>query len=187
LASISTFYKFIKIQIWGRRVIMKTLAVCPGSFDPITNGHIDLIERGLRVVDEIIILIAINPDKHSLFSVEERLEILKKIYEDNSRVRVDSYPGLLVDYLKEHGANVILRGLRAMSDFEYEFQMALMNRRLDRDIETVFLMTGFRWFYTSSSIIKEAASHGGSIKGMVPDIVCQKIQEKYAKSGGGKP
>lgn len=166
---------------------MKTLAVYPGSFDPITNGHIDLVKRGLRMFDEIIILIATNPDKSSLFSVGERLAMIGEIYKDNDRVRVDSYPGLLVDYLKKYEANVIFRGLRALSDFEYEFQMALMNRRLDRSIETVFLMSGFKWFYTSSGIIKEAAKLGGSVKGMVPDLVCRKLQEKYAELKRSKP
>jgi len=166
---------------------MKTLAVYPGSFDPITNGHVDLVKRGLRMFDEIIILIATNPDKTSLFSVEERLAMIGEIYKDNDRVRVDSYPGLLVDYVKKCGANVIFRGLRALSDFEYEFQMALMNRRLERGIETVFLMSGFKWFYTSSGIIKEAAKLGGSVKGMVPDPVCRKLQEKYAELERSKP
>ncbi|MDO9585535.1 MAG: pantetheine-phosphate adenylyltransferase [Syntrophales bacterium] len=166
---------------------MKILAVYPGSFDPITNGHIDLVKRGLRIFDEIIILIATNPNKSSLFSVEERLAIIEEIYKDNDRVRVDSSPGLLVDYLKKCGANVIFRGLRALSDFEYEFQMALMNRRLDRGIETVFLVTGFKWFYTNSRIIKEAASLGGSVKGMVPDIVCRRLQEKYTELKRSKP
>jgi pantetheine-phosphate adenylyltransferase len=166
---------------------MKTLAVYPGSFDPITNGHIDLVKRGLKMFDEIIILIAINFEKSSLFSVEERLAMINEIYKDNDRIRVDSYPGLLVDYVKKCEANVIFRGLRAMSEFEYEFQLALMNRRLDRGIETVFLMTGFKWFYTSSSIIREAASLGGSVKGMVPDNVCRRLQEKYAELKRGKP
>ena len=160
---------------------MKRMAVYPGSFDPITNGHIDLVKRGLRMFDEIIVLIAANPDKKSLFTVAERLEIISEIYKDNDRVRIDTYPGLLVDYMKKCEANVIFRGLRALSDFEYEFQMALMNRRLDREIETVFLMAGFKWFYTSSSIIKEAASMGGSVKGMVPEVVCRRLHEKYTE------
>jgi len=160
---------------------MKRLAVYPGSFDPFTNGHIDLVKRGLRMFDEIIVLIAVNPDKKSLFSVAERLDIISEVYKGNDRVRVDTYPGLLVEYMKQCEANVIFRGLRALSDFEYEFQMALMNRRLDREVETVFLMAGFKWFYTSSSIIKEAASLGGSVKGMVPDIVCRRLYEKYAE------
>ena len=163
-------------------MLMKRVAVYPGSFDPITNGHVDLVKRGLKMFDEIVVLIATNPEKKSLFSVAERLAMIREIYRDNDRVRVDSYPGLLVDYLKQIEATIIFRGLRALSDFEYEFQMALMNRRLDREVETVFLMAGFKWFYTSSSIIKEAASLGGSVKGMVPDVVCRKLQEKYEES-----
>ncbi len=160
---------------------MKKIAVYPGSFDPITNGHLDLIKRGLKMFDEIIVLIATNPEKKSLFTVEERLAIIREVYKDNDRVRVDHYPGLLVEYLSNIGAKIIFRGLRALSDFEYEFQMALMNRRLSRDVETVFLMAGFQWFYTSSSIIKEAASLGGSVKGMVPEIVCRRLHEKYTE------
>lgn len=154
----------------------------PGSFDPITNGHIDLINRGSRMFDEIIVLIAYNPNKASyLFSVEERMDLVKEALKGRDGVRVDSYDGLLVDYVKKSGANIILRGLRALSDFEYEFQLALINRRLNRDVETVFLMTSFQWFFTSSQIIKEAASLGGSVEGLVPDIVCQKLKEKYVR------
>lgn len=159
---------------------MRKIAVYPGSFDPITNGHVDIIKRGLRMFDELIILIAYNPNKKTLFSVNERLEMIREVIKDCNNIRVDSYDGLLVDFVKNAGANVILRGLRALSDFEYEFQLALINRRLNRDIETVFLMTGYRWFYTSSTIINEAASLGGSVKGLVPDIVNQKLVEKYA-------
>ncbi len=159
---------------------MKRIAVYPGSFDPITNGHIDLIKRGSRMFDEIIVLIAHNPSKTShLFSVEERVELIKEAIKDCEGVSVDTYEGLLVDYVKQSGANIILRGLRALSDFEYEFQLALINRRLNKDVETVFLMTSYEWFFTSSQIIKEAASLGGSVKGLVPDIVCQKLREKY--------
>ena len=160
---------------------MKTLAVYPGSFDPITNGHTDLIQRGSRLFDEIIVLIAVNSEKSSLFTVEERMDIISEIYKDNSRIRIESSAGLLVNYVKKVGANAIMRGLRALSDFEYEFQIALMNRRLERGIETVFLMSGYRWFYTSSSIVKEVASLGGSVEGMVPDIVFKRLQEKYAE------
>lgn len=158
---------------------MKKIAVYPGSFDPITNGHIDIIKRGLRMFDDLIVLIAHNPNKRTLFSVDERLQMIREVIKDCSNVRVDSFDGLLVDFVKSVGANVILRGLRALSDFEYEFQLALINRRLNRDIETVFLMTGYKWFYTSSTIINEAASLGGSVKGLVPDIVNQKLLEKY--------
>jgi pantetheine-phosphate adenylyltransferase len=163
---------------------MKKIAVYPGSFDPITNGHVDIIKRGLGVFDELIVLIAYNPNKKTLFSVEERVEMIQEVIRDFKNVRVDSFDGLLVDYAKVAGANVILRGLRALSDFEYEFQLALINRRLNRDVETIFLMTGYKWFYTSSTIINEAASLGGSVKGLVPEIVNQKLQEKYSSKRG---
>jgi pantetheine-phosphate adenylyltransferase len=163
---------------------MKKIAVYPGSFDPITNGHVDIIKRGLGVFDELIVLIAYNPNKRTLFSVEERVEMIREVIRDYEDVRVDSFDGLLVEYVKAAGANVILRGLRALSDFEYEFQLALINRRLNRDIETVFLMTGYKWFYTSSTIINEAASLGGSVKGLVPEIVNQKLQQKYPSKRG---
>ena len=159
---------------------MKKIAVYPGSFDPITNGHVDIIKRGLRMFDELIVLIANNPNKKALFTVEERLGMIREVIRDCKNVRVDSFDGLLVEYVKGTGANVILRGLRALSDFEYEFQLALINRRLNRDVETVFLMSGFKWFYTSSKIINEAASLGGSVKGLVPEIVNLKLQQKYS-------
>jgi pantetheine-phosphate adenylyltransferase len=155
------------------------VAIYPGSFDPITNGHVDLIKRGMRIFDEIVILIAHNPNKVYLFSIEERMEMIREIFSDTKEVRVDRYSGLLVDYLKISGANIILRGMRALSDFEYEFQMALMNRRQTKKIETVFLMSGFKWFYTSSKLIKEVVSLGGSVKGLVPDSVNQKLMEKF--------
>jgi len=160
---------------------MKKIAVYPGSFDPITNGHVDIIKRGLRMFDELIVLIAHNPNKKTLFTVEERLGMIREVIRDCKNVRVDSFDGLLVEYVKRTGANVILRGLRALSDFEYEFQLALINRRLNRDVETVFLMSGFKWFYTSSKIINEAASLGGSVKGLVPEIVNLKLLQKYSK------
>jgi len=158
---------------------MKKIAVYPGSFDPITNGHVDIIKRGLRMFDELIILIAYNRNKNTLFSVDERSEMIREVIKDCKNVRVDCSDGLLVEFVKDSGANVILRGLRALSDFEYEFQLALINRRLNREIETVFLMTGYKWFYTSSTIIKEAASLGGSVKGLVPEIVNLKLTEKF--------
>jgi len=163
---------------------MNKIAVYPGSFDPITNGHVDIIKRGLRVFDELIVLIAYNPNKKTLFSVEERVEMIQEVIRDFKNVRVDSFDGLLVEYVKVAGANVILRGLRALSDFEYEFQLALINRRLNRDVETIFLMTGYKWFYTSSTIINEAASLGGSVKGLVPEIVNQKLVQKYSSKRG---
>ena len=163
------------------------IAVYPGSFDPITNGHIDIINRGLRCFDKIIILVSYNPAKasSSLFTVEERVSMISDLVSENPRLEVDADDGLLVDYLKEKGAHIILRGLRAMSDFEYEFQMALINRRLNRKVETVFLMTGSRWFYCNSSIIKEASSLGGTVRGMVPDSVFQKLKGKYPKLSNG--
>ncbi len=161
---------------------MKKIAVYPGSFDPITNGHMDIITRGLRMFDELIILVAYNPNKTSLFTVEERMKLIHEVVgKEHEQVKIDCSAGLLVDYVHNKGANVILRGLRAVSDFEYEFQMALMNRRLNRDVETVFLMTGYQWFYTSSNLIKEAAGLGGSVKGLVPDIVNDLLVEKYKK------
>jgi pantetheine-phosphate adenylyltransferase len=155
------------------------VAIYPGSFDPITNGHVDIIKRGSRIFDDIIVLVAFNPSKTSLFSVEERCQFIREIFQDVPGVRVDSHSGLLIDYLKSSGASTILRGMRALSDFEYEFQMALMNRRQTKNVETVFLMSGYRWFYTSSNLIKEVASLGGSVRGLVPDNVYQKLMEKF--------
>lgn len=161
---------------------MGRIAVYPGSFDPITNGHLDLIKRGLKIFDGIIVLVGHNPSKASyLFSVEERIELIKDAVKDCEGVEVASFDGLLVDYVKKTGASIILRGLRALSDFEYEFQLTLINRRLNRDIETVFLMTSDEWFFTSSQIIREAASLGASVEGLVPDMVYRKIREKFAR------
>ncbi|HUH66015.1 MAG TPA: pantetheine-phosphate adenylyltransferase [Syntrophales bacterium] len=161
---------------------MGKIAVYPGSFDPITNGHLDLIKRGLKIFDGIIVLVAHNPSKASyFFSVEERIELIKEATKDCKGVEVASSAGLLVDYVHKTGANIILRGLRALSDFEYEFQLTLINRRLNRDIETVFLMTSDEWFFTSSQIIREAASLGAPVEGLVPDVVAKKIKEKYKR------
>jgi pantetheine-phosphate adenylyltransferase len=160
-------------------VNMPKIAIYPGSFDPVTNGHLDIVERGLKLFDKIIVAILINPGKKFLFPLEERREMLEKSMKDFSNVEIDTFDGLTVDYANQRKAQGILRGLRALSDFEYEFQMALMNRRLNREVQTVFLMTGLRWIYTSSSIIKQAAQFGGSIEGMVPPLVEKKIREKY--------
>mgnify|MGYP000045953553 CR=1 FL=1 len=156
--------------------------IYPGTFDPVTYGHIDVIKRATELFDFVAVTVAINPDKKPLFTTKERVKMLKESLKDFDNVSVDSFNGLVVDHAKTVGATGIIRGLRAVSDFEYEFQMALMNRRLNREVQTVFLMTGLRWIYTSSSIIKEAAQFGGDIKGMVPPIVEKRIKEKY----GGK-
>jgi pantetheine-phosphate adenylyltransferase len=158
---------------------MKRIAIYPGSFDPVTNGHLDIVERGLKIFDRIIVAILINPAKNSLFTAEERMDMLQESMKMFSNVEFDTFSGLLVDYAVQRKAHAILRGMRAVSDFEYEFQMALMNRRLKRDIQTVFLMTGLRWIFTSSSIIKEAAQFGGDIEDMVPPNVNDKLKDKF--------
>jgi pantetheine-phosphate adenylyltransferase len=162
---------------------MQSIAVYPGSFDPITNGHIDLLERALKLFDNVIIAIAANPGKQPLFSTEERLEMIKDSLEHypwKDRVTVDLFEGLLVDYVHSIPTRAIVRGLRAISDFEYEFQMALMNRKLNADIETAFIMTGMRWIYTSSRIIKEVVRSGGDVSGLVPDNVEKKLIKRLA-------
>ena len=159
---------------------MPKVAIYPGSFDPVTNGHIDIVERWLTLFDKLIVSILHNPKKEYLFPLEERLEMLKDCLKKFKGVEIDSFDGLLVDYAASRKAHAILRGLRAMSDFEYEFQMALMNRRLNREVQTVFLMTGLRWIFTSSSIIKEAIQFGGNIDGMVPKLVQNKLKRKFA-------
>ena len=160
---------------------MEKVAIYPGSFDPITNGHLDILKRGLKLFDKVIVAILINPAKKCLFTVEERVQILNECLKNIPNTEVDTFGGLLVDYAVQKNAQAILRGMRAVSDFEYEFQLALMNRKLNRDIQSVFLMTGLKWIFTSSSIIKEAALFGGDISGMVPDIVKRRIQEKMAQ------
>lgn len=157
------------------------IAVYPGTFDPITNGHCDIIKRALRLFDKVIIAIAINAQKTPLFTVEERIELAEKCFASNSRIEVGTTSGLIVDYALEKKACAIIRGLRAVSDFDYEFQLALMNRKLERKVETVFLMTGFRWIYISSSIIKDAARHGGDVGGTVPAHVLAALKDKYKK------
>jgi pantetheine-phosphate adenylyltransferase len=167
--------------------VMRKIAVYPGTFDPITNGHIDLVRRGLNIFDELTIAVAKKSPKVTLFTVEERIKMVKVALKDFSEVNIDFFDGLLVDYLKKTDLNIIFRGMRAVLDFEYEFQMALMNRKLNRNIETIFMMTGYQWFYVSSRIIKEVVMAGGSVDGLVPDIVNEKLKEKYnASKIGGK-
>ena len=155
------------------------LAVYPGSFDPLTNGHVDIIERGARLFDRIVIALLINRDKAPLFSIEERLELTREVFRTQPNVEVDTFDGLLVDYAHRRRANVIVRGLRAISDFEYELQMALMNRRLSDDIETVFMMPAEPYTYVSSRLVKEVFALGGSVTGLVPGIVEARLAAKH--------
>jgi len=155
------------------------IAVYPGTFDPITNGHLSIVNRALKIFDKLIIAILNNPQKEPLFSIEERIAMIKDVLRSKSNIEVDVFDGLLVDYVLKKKSNVILRGIRALSDFEYEFQMALMNRKLNRDVQSIFLMTDYKWFYISSTIIKEAASFNGDISGLVPPSVCEKLKEKF--------
>jgi pantetheine-phosphate adenylyltransferase len=157
---------------------MPTLAVYPGSFDPLTNGHVDIITRGARIFDRIIVAILINAEKAPLFGMDERLEIAKEVFKDFPNVEVDTFEGLLVDYVERRRAHVIVRGLRAVSDFEFEFQMALMNRRLNGKIETVFMMPAEQYSYISSRLIKEVFSLGGRVHGLVPDTVEERLRQK---------
>ncbi len=155
------------------------IAVYPGTFDPITNGHISLIRRGCDIFDKVVVAVADNTPKAPLFSHEERVQLAKEALADVPEAVVEPFSGLLVDYVANRGAQVILRGLRAVSDFEYEFQLALMNRKLRREIQTIFLMTDYQWLYISSTIIKAAASHGGCVKDLVPENVIEALKQKY--------
>jgi pantetheine-phosphate adenylyltransferase len=160
------------------------LAVYPGSFDPLTNGHIDIIERGTHLFEKIIVAILVNAEKAPLFTTQERVEILKEVFRSHPNVEVDTFDGLLVDYVTRRKANVIVRGLRAISDFESEFQMALMNRRLNPHVETVFMMPAEQYTYISSRLIKEVFSLGGRVSGLVPAIVETRLQEKQMARRG---
>jgi pantetheine-phosphate adenylyltransferase len=157
---------------------MKVIAVYPGSFDPITNGHLDLIRRATGIFDKLIVAVLRNVEKQSLFTVEERLELLRRSVDDLEGVEVDTFNGLLVDYVHKIGAHHILRGLRALSDFEYEFQMALMNQRLAPDIETVFLMPREEFTFLSSRLVREVARLGGPVEGLVPPPVAARLKER---------
>ena len=160
---------------------MKRIAVYPGSFDPITNGHLDIMTRGLRNFDELIVAVARNSGKSSLFTIDERIEMIREALGGNDRLRVDSFEGLLVDYAASQNAEVILRGLRAVSDFEYEFQLAQMNHTVKPEVETLFMMTAVPFGYLSSSIVKEVASYQGNIDEFVPANVKAALQRKFSK------
>jgi pantetheine-phosphate adenylyltransferase len=160
---------------------MSTLAVYPGSFDPLTNGHVDIIARGARLFDRIVVAILVNAEKHPLFSLPERVDIAREVFKGRANVEVDTFDGLLVDYMERRKAQVVVRGLRAISDFEFEFQMALMNRRLNETIETVFMMPAEQYTYISSRLIKEVFSLGGTIEGLVPELVLARLHDKKAR------
>ena len=160
---------------------MSTLAVYPGSFDPLTNGHVDIISRGARLFDRIVVAILVNAEKSPLFTMDERVDITRAVFKDQPNVEVDTFDGLLVDYVERRSAQVIVRGLRAVSDFEFEFQMALMNRRLKPKIETVFMMPAEQYTYISSRLIKEVFSLGGRVEGLVPELVEHRLRGKGLK------
>lgn len=156
-------------------------AIYPASFDPITNGHIDIIERALKIVDHLVLLIARSPEKQGLLPIEARLEILKELFGERKNITIDSWDGLLMEYSKKHEINLMIRGLRAISDFEYEYMMSSMNKKLNPKVETILMMTGETYHYLSSRTIKEVVSLGGSVKGLVPSIVEQKLKELLKK------
>jgi len=161
---------------------MEKVAIYPGSFDPITNGHVSIIERALTIFDKLIVTVAVNTTKNPLFTIAERLDMIREATREYPGVSIDTFDGLLVDYVSKKKIRVIIRGLRAMSDYEYELQMTLMNRKLNRNVETIFMITGLQWFYVSSRLIKEVAAAGGCLKGLVPDVVCAKLSEKFHSS-----
>ncbi|NRR20940.1 pantetheine-phosphate adenylyltransferase [Brevibacillus sp. MS2.2] len=157
------------------------IAVCSGSFDPVTYGHLDIIARGANVFDKVIVAVLINSKKNSLFSVEERVDLLRQATADMKNVEVDSFDGLLIDYMNKKGAQVIIRGLRAVSDFEYEMQVASINKKLDENIETFFMMTNNQYSYLSSSIVKEVAKYKASVVDLVPPVVEEALKRKMAE------
>jgi pantetheine-phosphate adenylyltransferase len=160
----------------GRRV-----AIYPGSFDPFTNGHLAIVQRGLKLFPELIVAVANNPAKHPLFSPDERMALIREAIKADPRVEIDTFDGLLTDYAKKRNVHTVLRGLRAVSDFEYEFQLANMNRRLDPEFESVFVMTGEDYFFVSSKFVREVAMFGGDVSGLVPANVAAALREKFAR------
>lgn len=159
------------------------IALYPGTFDPITNGHVSLIRRGCDVFDHVLVAVAMSTPKTPLFNIDERVELAREVFANNPQVSVEPFCGLTVEFARQKNVDAILRGLRAVSDFEYEFQLALMNRRLERRIQTVFLMTDYQWLYISSTMIKTAVREGADIKGLVPEVVRRALHEKYGKHG----
>jgi pantetheine-phosphate adenylyltransferase len=161
---------------------MPRRAIYPGSFDPLTNGHLSLIQRGLKIFDGLVVAVANNVAKQPLFTLEERKALIRDAVGDDPRVEVDHFETLLVDYAKQRGIHTVLRGLRAVSDFEYEFQLATMNTKLDPDFESVFVMTGHDYFYVTGSLVREVASFGGDVSGLVPPNVAQGLARKFARN-----
>jgi pantetheine-phosphate adenylyltransferase len=164
-----------------------SIAVYPGTFDPITMGHVDIINRALNLFDKVVVAVAVNSAKDPVFSLNERMLMIQDTFRGEKRICVESVSGLLVDYVYSLKAKAIVRGIRAVSDFDYEFQLALMNRKLQREVDSVFLMPGFRWIYISSSIIKDAARNGGDVSDLVPPHVNQMLIEKFSHKHSGKP
>ena len=166
---------------------MERKAIYPGSFDPITNGHIDIIQRGAKIFPQVLIAVLENPKKQTFFSAAERVEMIREIFKDRPQIEVRSFSGLLVDFARANEADVVIRGLRAVSDFEYEFQMALMNKKLAPGLETFFMMPSLRYIFLSSSVIKEVFSLGGNIADLIPPIVGTRMAEKFGAAGRSSP
>ena len=161
-----------------------SVAVYPGTFDPITMGHVDIINRALNLFDRVIVAVAVNSAKDPVFSLDERMEMIRESFADRDRIEVCSVSGLVVEFAMKKNAVAIVRGIRAVSDFDYEFQLALMNRKLKREVESVFLMPGFRWIYISSSIIKDAARNGGDVRDLVPEHVNDALIKRFSDMKG---